>query len=397
MPEQNPFEPMEQNSSTGGGHPHDRGESTVDSGDLARAAAAAAVRGEQQKQGNTVAPGTQFQTRPEPQQDGQQDGQQQRQIEGDANSYTQFEQDDQQQQAQQGQQGQRDGQAQQQGQQDDTTPRQPGDWTPDEYAQLKEMGIDLPVEPSEVPEDFREGYSRLAEAVLDAEQQARERLMTAEDQIAQVNDLRQTLQSDEGQRRILLGLAMNNQDLFQETVDMVQRMSEDPQFADTVQRQIEADLKLKEAQRQQQALQNAQRATKGRQVENRTVRLARRLGVNEDLAKQMVVAKIRENQAQTGQLDISLDQVDEVVKSLAETTGSRPRAKSPQTQQREQQANTQRAQGTGQEPNQQQRQQAQGQQNRAPQPSDGGRGQNSLDRLRNAVRQSAQNVRAKGL
>lgn len=399
MPDANPFQPMD-NQFSQGGHPHDRGEPTVDSGDLARAAAAAAVRGEESRN-NTVAPGTQFQTHEPPQQQDQQQPQPQqpqRRQESDSDSYSQFEPMDQGDQQDQQQAGQTDNQQRQQDQQaqQPDTPRQPGDWTPAEFEQLQEMGIDLPVEPGEVPEDFRDGYEQLAAAVLDAEQSVRDRLETAEDKIAQVNSFREMLQTEEGQRRVLLGLALQNEDLWTETVDMVQRMAEDPQYAQSVQRQIEADLKLQAAERQRQAMEQAKRATKGRQVENRTVRVARRLGVNEDLAKQMVVAKIRENQAQTGQLDISLDEVDAVIRSLANDYGARQRTKSPDTQQKQQQANTQRAQGTGQEPNQQQRQQAQGQQ-RSPQPSDSGRGNHALDRLRGAVAQAAENARSKGL
>lgn len=390
MPNENPFEPMD----AGGGSPHDRGEPATKASDIAREAAAAAVRGQ-----NTVSPGSSFRegnvgAGGEPRDEA---------LPSETSQFAQFEQVDDAQPSQQDGEGESEQQSQQgepaqQGQQQ-TEPQQPtapAEWVPAEYNELQEWGVDLPVSPDEVPEDFRDAYSDLVTTLYDNETSVRSRVRDTTQAVEQIKDFAQRLQTPEGQKRLLLSMAFQNPDVLNESLETIQRVQEDPEYAESVRRQLEADIKLEAAQRAQRAMQQEQLTTKGRQVENRTVRLAKRLGVDPDWAKEAVVNRIYRNEAENGQRDISFEEVDAVVRGLAQRAGTKQRAKSPQTQQRQKQANTQRATGTGREQTQQsQRSQQQSQSTRATR--EASPGENAIDGLRSAVRLAAENVRAKGL
>ena len=263
-------------------------------------------------------------------------------------------------------------------------------FTDDELASFQEMGIDIPVSPDEVGEGFRDQYARLVQAVVDAETARRETVVDAQEAILRVRDFAEGLQSPEGQQRFLLTLAQNNPDVFSEAVETVTRMQEDPQYAELVQRQLEVEERYQAAERKERAFQAAQQQSKGQQVESRTERLARRLGVDSDLAKEMVVSKILQNEAQGRGRDISLSEVDDVVKGLARKLGTKPKTKTPAARKREEQAPTKPAASAGRRPTSQAPERA-GKPGMTEGPSD------PLDNLRSAIRSASQRVRNSGL
>ena len=261
-------------------------------------------------------------------------------------------------------------------------------FTVEDYERLQAEGIFLPVSPEEVPEDFQDVYADLAQSVVDIHRASAARMEDMEEAQLRMSDFARRLNTPEGQERLLLGVALSNGQVFTQVAEMVQRMQEDPDYAENVKRRLEADMRYEAATRKERAIAQAQRVRKGQMVEERTVRLARRLGVDEGLAKEMVASRVLQNEASTGRRDISIEEVDTIVTGLGRRFGQRGqrRAKPPEAERRERQA-PRRPEGTGRE--------------RAPAPApEPPRYQapsDPLDALRSAVRRSADRVRSKGL
>lgn len=383
---ENPFTPMQGHTPPEGSNTS--GKPSLDAGAIARAAAQQAVQAADQQQQqappepappSTIQPGGQFKKggpgehRSEeppvpPAEPTGEEGQQAQQA----------------QQSQEGQQSQQQ-QAQQQTQQ---TPPVPTITQED----LEAHGIELPVSPDEVPDEFRQTYDTLAQAVIDGQQRAEQVALDARQAIAQVQDFSERLNTPEGQRRMLLAMAMQNGDTFNEVAQQVQRMAEDPEYAESVRRQIEAEIKLEAASRKERAFNEQQINRKAQQVESRTVRLARQMGVDPEWAKSEVVNQILRNEAQTGKRDITLAQVDEVVQALARRSGAqRPQqVQTPQRQQQAAQTPQQPVQGAGQTPPPQPQQQQQGQQGQR----QAEEAEHPMDRLRGAVMGAARRYSA---
>lgn len=269
----------------------------------------------------------------------------------------------------------------------------------EDYEELRELGIEMPMEPNEVPNDLRPTYDRLVQTAIQTRRDAEVEILDTQrklmDVVEQVKDFQSRLASEDGQQRLLLSLGLNNPEVFSQAVETISRMQEDPEYAENVRRRLEAEVKYEAAERKERALRQTEMARKGQQVESRTVNLARRLGVDPGWAKEEVSKKILLNEAHNGQRDISLREVDEVVKTLARRAGSRPRrptAKSPETADRERRANTKRTEGTG-----RQAQPSDDRGRRRPAAPSQGASPHALDRLRGAVKESAERMRSKGL
>ena len=209
----------------------------------------------------------------------------------------------------------------------------PGTFTPEDYIQLQAQGVDLPIRPDEVAPEFADAYAQMAQAFVNINDSAQAKVQDAQEALLTVEDLRASLSTSEGQKRILMGLAMQNPDLFNETVQQFARMTEDPQYADTIRRSLEADVKLEAATRKERAFAIATQERKGRQVESRTNNLAKRLSVDAETARGLVTRRILENESNYGKRDISFEEVDLIVQGLASRTASKvpPAVVTPQT------------------------------------------------------------------
>jgi len=196
-------------------------------------------------------------------------------------------------------------------------PTPTGAFASEAYAQLSELGIDLPVSPDAIAPEFADAYNLMAQKVLDTFQAATQQTMEAQIAQQRIQDLSQRLSTPEGQERLILSLALSNPDNFRATMETVQRMQTDPEYADTQRMRLEAEARYEQAQRMEQAYKTTQMQTKGQQVEGRVERIARQRGIDVDIAKQMVVSKILQNEATTGMRDISFAEVDDVLARLA--------------------------------------------------------------------------------
>lgn len=195
----------------------------------------------------------------------------------------------------------------------------------EEISALVEAGIELP---TEVPQDFQDPYTRLAQSALQAHRDADARVQESQQQALelaeQIRDIKARLSTPEGQRRLLLTLGLNNPEGFTSARDQLERINSDPEYADMVRRSLEADARLEAAQRIERATNASTAQTKGRQIEDRTVRLAKRFGMDEGIAKEMVAARILQNEARTGKRDITVAEVDEIVTNLGKRFGKQP-------------------------------------------------------------------------
>ncbi len=209
------------------------------------------------------------------------------------------------------------------------------------YAQLQQLGIDLPVAPQDVSPEFAPAYEKMARSILDNQHSTHEKMVRAENDLARVKDFAQRLGTPEGRERMLLSMALTNPEDFSKSMQTIERMQGDSEYAETVRLKLESMARMEAAQRMEYAQASAQAQTKGRQVEGRTVRLAEAMGINSELAKSQVAARILQNEAMTGVRDITLDEVDMVVRDLANQTGAQPAVRSPQVAQSQQAAPTQ--------------------------------------------------------
>lgn len=166
---------------------------------------------------------------------------------------------------------------------------------------------------------------------------------------AQLHKLRlqefsERLQTPEGQRRILLGLALSNPDLFESTSRTVERIKTDPEYAEAIREAVEAQIKLENTTREQKAVETAQAMSKGQIVESYTVKVAERLGLDPGVAKEQIVAKILINEKTSGKRDITLSEVEQTLTQFAKRISAKPSpkpaVKAPETQVAERSAPT---------------------------------------------------------
>lgn len=361
-PQESPFEPMPQTE--GGSHPHDQGKPMTSTRDLARSAVADAVRGP-----STATPGSRFTERSEqplPSEESQfvEPAEQDAQLEGEQPT----------------------------AQEHEAQPAAEDDYLEFDEEAFKSMisEVELPVSIDEVPEEFVPIYAELAQSIIDTQQHASKQVADAQYALNEMKDFVQGFQTPEGRQRLLLGMAMNAPDVFNDAVEVVQRMQDDPQYAEAVKKNLEADIKLEQAQRAQRTFQQQQISQKAHQVESRATRLAKSYGIDEAWAKELVAQRILANEARTGVRDITLAEVDEVIQSTAKRMGRQRRhVKRPATTRKESQSPTRPVEGAGKDASSQP---APSRSGPSPQPP-----QHHADSLRAAVRRSADRIRKSGL
>jgi hypothetical protein len=258
-----------------------------------------------------------------------------------------------------------------------------------------QAGIDLPVSPDNISPEFADTYNLLAQKVLDTHQSAQDRMVAAEIAQRRVDSLSERLSTPEGQERLILSLALSNPENFQQTMETVQRVQTDPDYAEAQRMRLEAEARYEQATRMENAHRSTQMQTKGQQVEGRTERMAQQLGVNVDIAKQMVASRILQNEATSGARDITFAEVDQVLQHLAKATNATGPVVTPQQAAAAAQAPQAPAAHVGQTPVPQPQQAAQFAQ--APTGSQTTPNSDAMDVLRGAVKAAAVNVRNKGL
>lgn len=340
---------------------NDTGRPTLSAADIARAAASEALRG-----GNTTQPGERFTERPALPSDEQRFGQFHERQDPPAGSDDEI-------------------------QQVADEILETASLADEDWSALEELGFESPVPREEIPQEYQDLYARTAQETLRIGRDAQQRVVEAERRALEaaeaLKDVKARLSTPEGQKRLLLALAMSAPEVFTAARDEVEQMNADPRYADMVRRSLEADAKLEAAQRMERAQIAHQQQSKGQMIESRTVRLAQKLGVDVELAKEVVAGRILQNERVHGKKDITTTEVDEVLASLAKRVGAKPgKVKTPAAQARVDRAPQKPAAPAGRQP-------------KAPEPAPSRRApanENPLDAVRSAVRQSNQRLRGVG-
>lgn len=263
---------------------------------------------------------------------------------------------------------------------------------PPDFERLNQMfGINTPEEFESAPPAVQDAYSVMAQHLEDAHNAQQRALQEAQTADLRIKSFTERLKDPQGQRRLILSMASEAPEVFQEALQVVERMQEDPAYRDAVSAQIRAEVELEATKRAQQAAQASQQLSRGQQVESRVSRLAERLGVDPQKASDRVVERILANQARTGQPDITFEEVDEIVSSMA-VPRQPQQVRSPQAQKQQQRAPQQAASEAGKQPAP-----AASRPQPNASPRGGAEGQNPMDALRSAVKQSSERVRNLGL
>lgn len=208
------------------------------------------------------------------------------------------------------------------------------------YEELLEMGVDLGVHPEDVPAELAPTYNQMAQAAMDQALDAKRSRLEAQEAQLQLQDFAETL--EENPQQILVTMAAQDPDSFSQAVSTFERMQTDEEFRDMKLRELEAEAKLKAAERKEQARTQTTVQEQADRIRQHTHRAARQRGVDPETAEQFVAQAIR---AQGG--EVGLDDVNEIVSNLAPQRNTTPEAKTPETQQKETQSNKS-VQGKGQ-------------------------------------------------
>lgn len=385
-------------------HPHERGESTLDTGSLARDAVGEAAGG---RETETVSPGTQH-TQPrdespelaefEEGKPGEVEGTEPRpNVEGQTEQTTKEARQDRREVVSESAERhteEPETEAERQEAIEEAAPEEGQQLTDEDFAELQELGVELPMRPSEVPAEMQDAYADLVQEVISAETRAAEVQAEATEQIMRVRDFAQRMQENPDQ--LLLSMAIEDPETFSEVSQEFQRMQQDPDYAEQKRRELAAEQKMREAERKERSLTQQERTRKAKRLRSQVRRKAKRLGVDPDRAE-VEVANAAKRKAYEQDLpapDISSEEAGQVVENLAELAGKPARkqtrertqqTKSPETAETEQTAPTQQTEGRSRES------QSTVDQDEAPQ--SGGIGSRIV---RDAVREASRNVRSRG-
>jgi hypothetical protein len=260
-----------------------------------------------------------------------------------------------------------------------------------DYDSLRDrFGVAMPESLQTASPDIQQSVAQLAEVLFEAQSREEQAIRTAETANMRIQDFAKRLESEQGRRRVLLGIALNNPEAFEQTMETISRMRDDDAYATAVRESIESQIQLEAMQRETQARERATQTTRGQQVESHTVRLAKSLGIDEEFAKSQVVKQILHNQAVNGRADISFKEVSSLLGDLAKRSGARqpqpavPRA--PAAQQAQQAAPQVPATTPTTQPTQ-----PAAPARRGPEPTD------PMGKLRAAVKQSSERMRNLGV
>ena len=184
---------------------------------------------------------------------------------------------------------------------------------------LQEVGIDLGITASDVPEELHPAYARLVQSAADFAQSVLQQQLSASEALQQVDEFSKQLEGSPD--RLLLSLAVSKPEAFAKAVEVYQQMQTDERMKDLVVRELQSEARLREAERREKLVLEGDKRTKARQVIAATHRAARSMGVNFDLAEKVVALAV---QANGGDLDVA-----EVEGIVSELKPAGPKIKKP--------------------------------------------------------------------
>jgi len=196
--------------------------------------------------------------------------------------------------------------------------------TPEEISEaeqlLSEAGIELGITYAEVPPELQPAYARLVQTTVDAAQTTLQQRFESAELVEQVKEFAQRLQDSPD--KLLLSLAVRNPEAFRQAVEVFNEMQTDERVKNLVVRELQAEARLREAERKERV--NAQTGQQGKiqRVIAATRRAAATYGVPFAAAENVVAMAIKGNGG-----DIEITAVDQVVKEHAAALGRQGRQK----------------------------------------------------------------------
>lgn len=184
---------------------------------------------------------------------------------------------------------------------------------PEEYdetfSRLQELGINLGMNPSEVPAELRPVFDRISNEALLAFESMQQRINEVEMARAEMRQFAEKLEKDP--QKILLTMAITKPEQFQQAIQAYEEMQADERYRNMIVRELQAEAKLSAAERQQIVYEQRARNQKIQVVTKATHVAADKLGVDRELAERMVAMQIQANGG-----DIDPRAVEGVVASL---------------------------------------------------------------------------------
>lgn len=187
-------------------------------------------------------------------------------------------------------------------------------------ATLLELGVDLGIKRADVPVELQPAYDRLISVAADMAQASLQESLTASDMQRQYTAFAERINKEPD--KLLLTLAVTKPEVFSKIAELFQTMQNDPAQKDLIIRELQAEARLREAERREAGLNEQNRKVKARQVIAATRNAARAEGVDFDIAEKFVALAVTAN---GGDLDVS--EVAGLVKEIKSKTAPRPTPK----------------------------------------------------------------------
>jgi hypothetical protein len=188
---------------------------------------------------------------------------------------------------------------------------------------LAQLGIDLGVSAAQLPEELKPAYNSMLEGVTQFAEATLEKQLEASDTIRRFAEFQEAVEKSPD--RLLLGIALSHPQLIVDAAQLVAKMAEDPATKDLVTREVQTDIKSREINRREAALDERYRMAKANTVIAATKRAARAHGVDFGLAEKVVAMAVRANGN-----DLDPEDVDDIVAELKGTV-KRPLPKKTMT------------------------------------------------------------------
>jgi len=179
---------------------------------------------------------------------------------------------------------------------------------------LSEAGIETGTTYAEVPEALRPVYARFIQTAVDVAQVTLQQRLDAAELSEQVKEFAQRLQ--ESPDKLLLSIALKNPEAFQQAANVYAEMQTDERVRGLVIRELQAEARLREADRKEKVNTQAGQQVKVQRVIAATRRAATAYGLPFAAAESIVAKEIKANR---GEIDIAT--VEAVVKEHAEIMG----------------------------------------------------------------------------
>jgi len=195
---------------------------------------------------------------------------------------------------------------------------------------LAEAGIDLGIEAKDVPKELMPAYMKMVQSAVDVAQNTLEKQMEASKMVRAITEFSEQLKM--APDKVMLALAMNQPEVYKKVAQTMTDAEADPRVKDMILRELAAEAQLREAQRLQRTVEEGAKRQKANQVIAATQRAARAYQVPFNTAEKVIALAV---QANNGDLEVS--EVDGIVRELKGLAPIKPktpgiRIASPQKQ-----------------------------------------------------------------